>query len=612
MCGIAGWINNDRDLRPDRDVLDAMSHTLRHRGPDASGEWLSPHALIAHRRLSVVDPAGGSQPMIRSLNGQPYVVTYNGELYNTDEIRNDLKSRGYSFTSSSDTEVLLVSYIEWGEACVQHFNGIYAFGIWNEKEQSLFLARDRFGVKPLFYAIRGNSFIFASELKALLANPLIKPEVDSEGLADIFALGPARTPGKGIFRHINELKPAHYIKFDPNCMQIKKYWSLESHEHEDSFETTISNVRQLVLDSIERQFVSDVPVCTFLSGGLDSSAITALAARHFTRNNSQLHTYSIEYKDNEKYFLPSLYQPDSDTPWIKRMSEEFRTTHHYITVDTPQVVQSLDAAVEARDFPGMADIDSSLWFFCREVKKGATVALSGECADEVFGGYPWFHREELLNAGTFPWSVDISARKGIMSSELIDVIKPEEYKKRRYIETLEEVPYLPGETKINARRREIFYLNFSWFMQTLLDRKDRMSMAHGLEVRVPFCDHRLVQYLWNIPWDMKMLEGREKGLLRKALEGILPSDVLYRKKSPYPKTHNPEYEKEVKERLLGILHDTSSQILPLINRSSLLSQITKTSDYGKPWFGQLMAAPQMYAYLIQVDFWMRKYKVSLC
>lgn len=379
MCGIAGWIDHERDLRSQKSILEAMSHQLRYRGPDASGDWTAPHALIAHRRLSVVDPEGGGQPMVRQSEGCTCVITYNGELYNTMDLRKELENRGHKFYSNCDTEVLLVSYMEWGEKCVERFNGIYAFGIWNEKEQSLFMARDRFGVKPLFYALRGKSFVFASELKAMLANPVIEPVVTAEGLAEVFALGPARTPGNGVYEGIHELKPAHYLRFDASGMQIRKYWSLESHPHSDSLETTIENVRYLVLDSIRRQFVSDVPVCCFLSGGLDSSAITALASRHFKSQGKILNTYSIEYRDNEKYFKPSLFQPDSDTPWIKKMSEDFGTEHHYITVDTPQVVEALENAVEARDLPGMADIDSSLWLFCREVKKGATVALSGEC-----------------------------------------------------------------------------------------------------------------------------------------------------------------------------------------------------------------------------------------
>ncbi|NSW90619.1 MAG: asparagine synthase (glutamine-hydrolyzing) [Firmicutes bacterium] len=612
MCGIAGWIDLKKDLSTQQKIIEEMADTLNYRGPDASGLWISPHALIAHRRLIVIDPSGGSQPMIRQKGGYNYVITYNGELYNTADLRNVLESRGHVFFSNSDTEVLLMSYIEWGPECVQYLNGIYAFGVWSEKDQSLFLARDRFGVKPLFYAEHGSSLIFGSELKAILAHPLIKPEVDTEGLAEVFSLGPARTPGHGVFKGISEVKPACYILYDSNGVHMRKYWSLESYPHEDSLEDTIEKLSVLVKDAVVRQLVADVPVCTFLSGGLDSSAITAIAANHFRMTGQgQLHTYSIDYVDNELYFKPSSFQPNSDGPWVKRMSEEFNTCHHYIRFDTPQLVESLISAVNARDLPGMADVDSSLWLFCREIKKDVTVALSGECADEIFGGYPWFHHEELLNAHTFPWARSIQERTRVLSRELIERIKPEEYINRRYLETLEEVPRLPGENALEARRRELFYLNITWFMSTLLERKDRMSMASGLEVRVPYCDHRLVQYVWNIPWEMKMLEGREKGLLRQALKGVLPDDVLYRKKSPYPKTHNPSYEAEVKKWMLEILYDSNSPIKPLIDVKAVRSLAESESDYGKPWFGQLMATPQMFAYLIQVDVWLRKYRIRI-
>lgn len=612
MCGIAGWIDLKENLSTQQKIVEAMAETLTYRGPDASGVWVSPHALIAHRRLIVVDPSGGSQPMVRQRGGYKYVITYNGELYNTADLRKELESRGHVFLSNSDTEVLLVSYIEWGPECVEHLNGIYAFGVWSEKDQSLFLARDRFGVKPLFYAQHGSSLIFGSELKAILAHPLIKPEVDTEGLAEVFSLGPARTPGHGVFKGVSEVKPACCILYDSNGVHMRKYWSLGSYPHEDSLEDTIEKLSVLVKDAVVRQLVADVPVCTFLSGGLDSSAITAIAANHFRMTGrGQLHTYSIDYVDNDLYFKPSAFQPNSDAPWVKRMSEEFNTCHHYIKFDTPQLVESLIASVNARDLPGMADVDSSLWLFCREIKKNATVALSGECADEVFGGYPWFHREELLNAGTFPWARSLQERTKVLSQELIERIKPEEYVNRRYLETIEEVPRLPGENPLEVRRREMFYLNITWFMTTLLDRKDRMSMASGLEVRVPYCDHRLVQYVWNIPWEMKMLGGREKGLLRRALEGILPDDVLYRKKSPYPKTHNPSYEKAVKKWMLEILSDCSSPVKPLIDVKAARTLAESESDYGKPWFGQLMATPQMFAYLIQVDAWLRKYGVRI-
>ncbi|MDP4094873.1 MAG: asparagine synthase (glutamine-hydrolyzing) [Bacillota bacterium] len=613
MCGIAGWIDLKSDLSQQQVIMDKMSKSLAHRGPDASGMWLSQHAALAHRRLIVVDPAGGGQPMIRYKGGFAYILVYNGELYNTSDLRNELENLGHRFTSSSDTEVLLISYIQWGSECVEHLNGIFAFGIWDEKERSLFLARDRFGVKPLFYTQRGDSFIFASEIKALLVHPFVEPEVDAEGLAEIFALGPARTPGHGVFKGIHEVKPSYCITYDDAGIHQRRYWSLESFPHEDDENTTIEVIHTLVKDAIERQLVSDVPVCTFLSGGLDSSAITSIASMYFKKHNKgMLHTYSIDYVNNSKYFKPSSFQPNSDAPWIKRMVEECGTNHHYIEVDTPQLSYALIDSVRGKDLPGMADVDSSLWLFCREIKKEATVALSGECADEVFGGYPWFHKEEHLNANTFPWAKNLGERTRILSPDIYNLIKPEDYVARRYHETLEEVPRLQGEEPLEARRREMFYLNLTWFMNTLLDRKDRMSMAHGLEVRVPYCDHRLVQYVWNIPWSLKMYNGREKGILRQALKGLLPDDVLERKKSPYPKTHNPAYEAKMRSWLTDILDEGNSPLHDIIDEKKLRWILeNEKSDYGKPWFGQLMALPQLFAYLIQVDVWMKGYKVKL-
>jgi asparagine synthase (glutamine-hydrolysing) len=612
MCGIAGWIDYRADLSGQQPALEKMVETLANRGPDASGTWISRHAALGHRRLCVVDPVGGGQPMLRQYGGNTYVLIYNGELYNTMELRKKLEAAGHVFSSNSDTEVLLISYIHWGTACVKHLNGIFAFGIWNDQEQSVFLARDRFGVKPLFYTLQSGALLFSSELKALLANPLVKPVVNAEGLAEIFALGPARTSGHGIYQGVYEVKPACCLLYTPFGLKSWKYWALESHPHTDSLDTTVETIRELVEDTIKRQLVSDVPVCTLLSGGLDSSAITSLAARYFRENGmGQLHTYSIDYADNDIYFKPSLFQPNMDAPWVERMSRELDTLHHYITIDTPQLVNALVDSTKARDLPGMADVDSSLWLFCKEIRKEHVVALSGECADEVFGGYPWFHREEALHANTFPWSRFMNERTRVLSRELIAMIKPQEYVDRRYRETLEEVPKLQGEDPLEARRREMFYLNITWFMSTLLDRKDRMSMASGLEVRVPYCDHRMVEYAWNIPWSIKALDGREKGLLRTALKGTLPEDVLWRKKSPYPKTHHPAYEKAVKEWLMEIIHDSSSPLLSLIDVGAVRSLAQGSSDYGKPWFGQLMATPQMFAYLIQVDTWLREYKVSI-
>ncbi|MDA8096896.1 MAG: asparagine synthase (glutamine-hydrolyzing) [Desulforudis sp.] len=614
MCGITGWIDWDDDLTGRRPILDAMTETLSARGPDASGAWISRHAALGHRRLVVVDPAGGGQPMVRRRGEREYVLVYNGELYNTPDLHRELKARGYTFQGHSDTEALLLAFIEWGPDCLERLNGIFAFAVWSEADQRLFMVRDRMGVKPLFYTERGNAFLFGSELKALLAHPLVPPEVDAEGLAEVFLIGPARTPGHGVFRGVSELRPGYCLFYDRKGLRLHRYWTLESKPHTDDLKITAEKVRALFQDSVERQMVADVPVCTLLSGGLDSTAITTYAAGIYKqRGLGPLHTYSIDYVDNDKYFHPHTYQPDSDATWVEFVSGWLESHHHQVLIDTPNLVEALNPAVLARDLPGMADVDSSLLLFCRKIKKQSTVALSGECADEVFGGYPWFHREEDLAAGTFPWSKSVRSRMSLLSPELAGRLKPEEYVSQRYHDTLAEVPRLTGEPCEEACRREMFYLNMVWFMQTLLDRKDRMSMATGLEVRVPFCDHWLVEYVWNIPWEMKTYNDREKGILRLALQDVLPREIIERRKSPYPKTHNPGYLAAVQVNLQRILDDPNSPLLPLID-TNLVSALVRTdgSSFGPAWFGQLMAGPQLFAYLAQVDTWLRKYRVKIC
>lgn len=615
MCGLTGWVDWDNDLTQQQSILVTMVKTLSRRGPDAKGVWLSKHAALGHRRLVVVDPEGGGQPMTRRLGERIYTIVYNGELYNTIDLRKELEERGHTFiTRNSDTEVLLMSYIEWGTSCVERFNGIFAFAIWEESEQSLFLARDRLGVKPLFYARKGKLFIFGSELKALLAHPAVKPEVDTGGLAEVFVMGPARTPGHGIYRNVAEIRPGHSLLYDRSGMRLRRYWTLESRPHEDSLEVTAARIRELFHEAVERQLVSDVPVCTLLSGGLDSSIITAVAARAFKRDGlGPLHTYSVDYRDNEHFFKADHFQPNSDAPWVRRVADFLGTSHHRIEVDTPELTDALVPAVMANDLPGMADIDSSLYLFCREIKKDATVALSGESADEVFGGYPWFRSRAALTEDTFPWIRFVRERAGFLSAELVDLIRPEEYVAGRYQEALGEVPRLKGEEPQEARMREIFYLNITRFMQTLLDRKDRMSMGVGLEVRVPFCDHHLVEYVWNIPWAMKNCGEMSKGILRRAMTGLLPDDVLKRSKSPYPKTHNPSYLAAVSRRVLEILDDREAPLHRLINTEAVRTlALSGTSVFDRPWFGQLMRGPQFLAYLIQVDTWLRNYHVVIC
>lgn len=611
MCGITGFINFKENIKNNISTLKAMTDTLINRGPNAEGTYISNNVMFGHRRLIVVDPEGGKQPMKKVINGKEYVIIYNGELYNTEDLRKELIKEGCTFKAYSDTEVLLVAYIKWGVDCIKKLNGIFAFAIYDENEKRVLLARDVMGVKPLFYTIKNGTFIFGSEIKALFKHPYVDPVVDKDGLTELFALGPAVIPGTTVYKGIEEVKPAQYIIVKEDIIKKDVYWELKAEIFKETEEEAVEHVRELLIDAIDRQLVGDVPLCTFLSGGLDSSAISAIAAEEYKKRNKILTTYSIDYEDNEKYFESSLFQPTSDQHFAEFMSKYIGSNHRTVVLNHKDLVTALEDAVIGRDLPGMADVDSSLYLFCKEVKKDFVIALSGECADELFGGYPWFTNEEMINAKTFPWSRFIGERKAILNPSLKN-LKIEEVAQAAYSDTLKEVPHLTGESKLEHRMRELFYLNLRWFMVNLLNRKDRMSMANSLEVRVPFADYRIVEYAFNIPSNIKLLDGREKGLLRKSLEGILPDSIIYRKKSPYPKTHNPIYTDMVCSIMTRILDDKSSPILEIIDKDKVREIVnTKGTAYKTPWFGQLMTGPQMIAYLIQMNNWLSGYKVKL-
>lgn len=438
MCGIAGWIDWSLDFtgenRESRRIMARMAAVQAHRGPDAEGEWFTKHAYLVHRRLIVIDPAGGRQPMVKTVEGRPYTLVYNGELYNTQALRASLQARGHRFHGHSDTEVLLTAYLEWGPAAVTRLNGIFAFAVWDEQRQELFLARDRMGVKPLFYTVLKNGLLFASELKALLVHPLVQPEVKIDGLAELLLLGPGRTPGHGIFAGVHELKPGYALTYNRGGLKMGPYWTINPAPHRDDPETTVHKVRALFDDTVRRQLISDVPICTLL----------------------------------------------------------------------------------------------------------------------------------------------------------------------------------PDEPLIDQRMRQLFYLNLTRWMPTLLDRKDRMSMYTGLEIRVPFCDHRLVEYVYNIPWALKNYKGQRKGILRAALKGLLPAEVCNRPKNPYPKTFHPEYFKGSRQLILDLLARPNAPLFYLVHRPALLELASRPEELSKPWFGQLMGLPQLFIYLVQLNLWLEKYHVKLC
>lgn len=604
MCGIAGILSDSIDLRSKKETLWRMSNSLKQRGPDAAGEYIKRNVALLHRRLSVIDVEKGAQPM----RFGAYTIVYNGELYNTDEIRDELKRAGYSFDTSCDTEVILKAFHMWREESAKKFNGIYAYAIYNEDNNELFLCRDRIGVKPLYYSDLGDGIAFASRIETLLQFDKIKPICNEDGLNEIFMLGPAKTIGKTVFRDIKELPPATYMYFKDNRIDIKTYWRLEAKPFDESESQALEHTHYLVSDAIKRQLVSDVPLCTFLSGGLDSSIISKVAGDYYADNNEVLTTYSVDYDDNDKYFKSSVFQPNKDSDYINLISDYIGTNHKNIVLNNRAVADALIDAAIARGCPGFTDVDSSLLLFCKEVKRNHTVCLSGECADEIFGGYPWYHRSEILFEEAFPWSRTTDIRRGILKDGFLP--SGEEYMRSAYLDTVKNTSSLDSDSPLEKRMREMFKLNLDWFMQTLLIRKDVMSMEASLEVRVPFCDYRIVEYAYNMPWQIKAYNNREKGILRKAFENELPEIITWRKKSPYPKTFNPIYFESVKKMVEAVLEDKSCPLYDMLNIDGVRALMDNPDSLTEPWYGQLMRGPQVLAYILQIYVWIRKYNVQ--
>ena len=608
MCGIGGFVDYERDARRGGPILHGMKRTLTPRGPDAEGTYFDEDAALVHRRLIVIDPEGGKQPMHSP--DRNTIIIYNGELYNTPELRTELMSRGHEFVGHSDTEVLLHAYLEWKTDAFARLNGIFAFAIWEKRERRLTLCRDRLGVKPLFFAPIRNGLTFGSTIDTVLCHPEIEPALDEDGLHTLLLLGPARPPESGVFRQIKSLLPGHFAVLTPENFTDHVYWQLEAHEHEDDLQTTIERTHELICDAAQRQLVSDVPLACFLSGGLDSSILSMLAAKDYAARGETLHTWSVDYRDNDKYFTKSIFQPNSDDSYIDQMVDFLGTHHHRVVLEPEALCAALLPATDARALPGMADVDSSLLLFCAAVKRsGTTVCLSGECADELFGGYPWYHREEILFENTFPWSRSVGLRLGLLTPDAVR--NGEEFVRQHYRDTCDRAPKLSSDDKKAARMREMFVLNLDWFMATLLDRKDRMSMYSGLEVRVPFCDHRIVEYAYNMPWDFKSLEGREKGIMRRAFADELPKEIVYRKKSPYPKTFHPVYTRLCADYVRRIFEDNTSVAASLFDRNAVQKLMQRPESLAEPWFGQLMRTPQIFAYIIQLDRWFRHYHVKI-
>ncbi|MFJ5117402.1 MULTISPECIES: asparagine synthase (glutamine-hydrolyzing) [unclassified Kitasatospora] len=614
MCGITGWVAFDRDLTAERPVLDAMTATQFCRGPDAGGVHLERHAALGHRRLAVIDIEGGTQPMTVEHDGRALaVLTYSGEVYNHRELRAELEATGHRFHTRSDTEVVLHAYLEWGEGLAERLNGMFAFAVWDTRSEELLLVRDRMGIKPLHYCPTPDGVIFGSEAKAVLAHPAVRPVVDLDGLRELLAV--TRTPGRTIYRGIAEVRPGHVVRIRRTGISVRRYWALEAREHTHNLETTVATVRALLDDIVHRQLEADVPLCSLLSGGLDSSTVTALAARALREAGAgPVRSFAVDFVGQTEHFQADETRPTPDRPYARLLADHVGADHSVIELDSAALTDPAQraAVLRARDAPGgFGDMDTSLLLLFRSVRRKSTVALSGESADELFGGYRWFHDPGIVAADDFPWAAaavqlggrGARPREQLLDGGLLDRLDLDGYRRARYREALAEVPHLPGADPVERRMREISYLHLTRFVCILLDRKDRMSMANGLEVRVPFCDHRLVQYVFNTPWAMKTFDGREKSLLRAAVRDVLPQEVADRVKSPYPAVQDPHYPAMLRDELAELATDPAAPVLALLDRRRLADALAPDTDPQTVRLGVDLA--------LDLNAWLTRYQVSL-
>ena len=604
MCSISGIYDYRKEGHP---TAKEIGRSMAHRGPDACGDFEAGRVAFHHDRLTVIDPEGGGQPMTRWHGGHRYTVVYNGELYNSDAVRSELRHAGIRPTSSSDTELVLYAYILFGKDAPCHLNGIFAFTVYDEERDALFFARDRLGVKPLYYAEHGGRFYFASEVKGILTASGMPARLDADGLFELLYLAPVTLPESGILAGIRQVPPAHAGFVTREGISLLRYWELTPSDDVPSLKAAVENTRLLLRDAVRRQLVSDVPLCTLLSGGLDSSIITALSAEALRERGEVLSTYSFEYEDNAAY-APTLFQPNRDEDYAAGLAVELGTHHRVLVAPTDTVAALLPEAAKMRDMPGQADVDSSLLYFCGEIKRRHTVALSGECADEIFGGYPWFYRQEMLSRDIFPWIHDEGVRASLCLPEIAKVSDGRERLREVYRAAVRETPLTGFESPEDQRARIATHLSVSYFMTNLLARKDRMSMARGLEVRVPFADHRILEYAYSLPLSVKFRNGVEKSLLRDAAVGLLPERILTRKKSPYPKTHSPRYEATVRQMLADRLSSKEGRLAPLLDRERLKALL---EGEDVTWFGQLMSRPQLLGWLVGLDEWLTYYRVEI-
>ena len=611
MCGITGWVDYTRDLTQAGHAIGAMTATLALRGPDASGSWQHRNALLGHRRLAIIDLSGGVQPMTyRCASGEEIALVYTGEVYNHHELRERLRKAGHEFHTRSDTEVVLRAYLEWGEHCCEHLTGMFAFAVFDGRDGHFLLVRDRLGVKPLYYARHQQGLLFGSEIKAILAHPEFTRALDVVGLVDALSL--SRGTVRSALRGVDELPPGHRLSWRPNGQpKLSRYWQLQRREHQDDLATTVQRTRELLSKALGEQLYADVPVCSLLSGGLDSTALTAMAQQRLgAAQGGKVNSFSVDFVGQAEQFQSDAFRPERDQPYAFAAAEYIGSQHQTILIDNRELVDDAarGAVYRANDSAAtFGDVDTSLYLLFKAIRGHSTVAISGEAADEVFGGYAWFRDPEALAAPRFPWLSRMQLlQPALINPDFNRLCDFARYQDSCYHQALDSVEHLPGDSPQERRMREIGHMHLQRWLPILLDRKDRLSMAASLEVRVPFTDHELVEYVYNVPWAIKGKDGEEKWLLKQACADIVPPAVLQRRKSPYPTSANLAYERFLRARAQQLLGEASSPAFQVIDRARLTAELRKPEGY----FNSQLRRNNLETALA-LDAWLREYRLAV-
>lgn len=615
MSSIAGFFQPNTIYSKENEfcikTIHDMSQSLIHRGPDEQSFFYFPQgAFNQNFLLAGYIPGTFShkmQPVTRNYQDNSYTLLFDGFISNPESIAMDLEVHQIPTQEMSLEELLLFSFLINGTDFIKKLRGAFALGIFDQNKKTMYLFRDPLGLRPLFYCYKNGTLIFASEMKALFCYPGIHPSLNKEGLTELLSLGPARKPGSAIFTDIYEVKPGHFITFNRDHLSETPYHHFETKEHTDSYEDTLEQISYLLNQSFDSLKTSVMPFGCLLSGGLDSSIVTAKLAPAF---QTPLATYSLEFDNSRQHFKSNAFQPALDAPFVEQMVTHLGTKHTVHTCNNKNQVDYLKKSVIAHDLPTMADVDSSYMYFCEKVGAQHKIIFTGECADEIFCGYPWYHSKEP-DPCTFPWSKDLSPRTSLLKDDVISKLPMQECVQKAYLDTCSEIGLDGNATPIDLLHQKTFYLTIRYFMQTLVNRSDRAAAIHSMDARVPFAHQELTEYLFNVPFEMKAKNGERKHLLREYAKTLLPEDIRLRKKSPYPKTYDPGYESLINHEFLSALKKSSCPLHEFVDVSKAENFCRQVKDLGRPWYGQLMAGPQLAAYYLQILYWMEHYHIEI-